>query len=166
MSPDVERLWRWRAELKMVHRGPAAYRPRCVGVVAPWPQPQSIYLSIYLNPAPAQIMNAPMGEWRYSTTYVNFSTRLRCIVCFLFQLLYLLGKNLVTKWIGGKWAPKTVCMFGIRKKSLVPAKFTTKDSTFHSPDSIPTMLSWQFTHIRKFLAKTENKLNCTLQTLC
>jgi len=35
MSLDVERLWGWRAELKVVHKGPASLRPRCDGVVAP-----------------------------------------------------------------------------------------------------------------------------------
>jgi hypothetical protein len=39
---EVEHLWRWRAELKAVHRGHAAYRPGCNRVVAPWPRPQSI----------------------------------------------------------------------------------------------------------------------------
>jgi len=51
-----------------------------------------------------------------------------------------------------------------KKKSLVPAKITTMDSSFHSLDTILTMLSWNFTHIRKFWAKTENNLNYTLQT--
>jgi hypothetical protein len=40
MSLDVKRLWRWRAELKAVHKGCVPYRPRCDGVVAPWPRPQ------------------------------------------------------------------------------------------------------------------------------
>jgi hypothetical protein len=35
MSLDLERLWRWWAELKVVHNGPAAYGPRCDRVVAP-----------------------------------------------------------------------------------------------------------------------------------
>lgn len=51
-----------------------------------------------------------------------------------------------------------------KKKSLVPAKITTMDSSLHSLDTILTVLSWHFTHIRKFWAKTENKLNYTLQT--
>jgi hypothetical protein len=29
---DVERLWSWRKELRAVHRGPVASRPRCIGV--------------------------------------------------------------------------------------------------------------------------------------
>jgi len=35
MSLDVEPLWGRRAELKVVHKGPASLRPRCDGVVAP-----------------------------------------------------------------------------------------------------------------------------------
>jgi hypothetical protein len=35
MSLGVEHLWRCRAELNALHRRPAAYRPRCHGVVAP-----------------------------------------------------------------------------------------------------------------------------------
>jgi len=37
-----------------------------------------------------------------------------------------------------------------KKKSLVPAKITAMDSSFHSLDTILTMLFWHFTHIRKF----------------
>jgi hypothetical protein len=41
MSLGVECLLRGRAELKAEHKGSAAYRPRCNGVVTPWPRPQS-----------------------------------------------------------------------------------------------------------------------------
>jgi len=37
----------------------------------------------------------------------------------------------------------------VEKKSLVPAKITTVDSSFQRLDTILTMLSWHFTHIRK-----------------
>jgi hypothetical protein len=37
-----------------------------------------------------------------------------------------------------------------KKISLVPAKITTTDSPVHALDIILTMLSWHFTHIRKF----------------
>jgi hypothetical protein len=43
MSLDVELLCRWRAKLKALHKGPAAYRHTCDGVVTRWPRPQSIY---------------------------------------------------------------------------------------------------------------------------
>jgi hypothetical protein len=41
MSHDVERLWGWRAELNGGAQRAWSYRPRCNGVIAPWPRPQS-----------------------------------------------------------------------------------------------------------------------------
>ena len=76
----------------------------------------------WYHPAPAHIMKALRGEWRCSSTHVNFSTRLRCVVRLLLQLLYVLGKNPCTQRIGERWAPKTVWMFWIRKNHLSPPR--------------------------------------------
>jgi len=46
--------------------------------------------------------------------------------------------------------PKDTMDVLVKKKSLVPAKITTVDSSFERLDTILTMLSWYFTHIRKF----------------
>jgi hypothetical protein len=48
MSHDMERLWRWRAELNDGAQRACSYRPRCNGMVAPWPRPQSTSIfSVY-----------------------------------------------------------------------------------------------------------------------
>jgi hypothetical protein len=51
MSHDMERLWIWRAELKGGAQRACSYRPRCDGVVAPWPRPQSTSTSTHI-PSP------------------------------------------------------------------------------------------------------------------
>jgi len=40
MSLDVGSLWRWREELKAVHKGPASLRPRCYTTTPVNSQPQ------------------------------------------------------------------------------------------------------------------------------
>jgi hypothetical protein len=93
MSLDVESLWRLRAELKSIHKGPSAYRPRCDGVVAPWPRPQSRYAARqyrrYRNglntlhqcfPAVGKNWSTRSEIWtrQWMPWVVSFTTRLPC----------------------------------------------------------------------------------------
>jgi hypothetical protein len=49
MSLGVERLWRWRTELKGGTQRPAAYRSGCNGVVTQWPRSQSTSYVVFLS---------------------------------------------------------------------------------------------------------------------
>jgi hypothetical protein len=47
MSHGMKRLWRWWSELNGAQRA-CSYRPRCNGVVAPWPRTQSTSASLHV----------------------------------------------------------------------------------------------------------------------
>jgi hypothetical protein len=74
MSHDVDRLWRWRAELNGTAQRACSYRPRCNGVVAPWPRPQSTSTnSITLHAAAS--MGVPKWKWKLTIYGTNPNQR-------------------------------------------------------------------------------------------
>jgi hypothetical protein len=78
MSPDVECLWRWRAELKGGAQRARSLRPRCFGVVGP-ETATPIYLSI----------QAVEASKFHDSWHMNVVRSALCTNCFYTQEIFL-----------------------------------------------------------------------------
>jgi hypothetical protein len=58
-----------------------------------------------------------MGEWRYSSTILDFGTRCRRVVSFTPRPLYSLGKSTQFRWISG-WIGPTVELDAVEKRKV------------------------------------------------